>query len=531
VDAVRHRLSSLRINTKLLLIVAVLATVAVATATVALVRLAEVRSQVSAVYDNALVPIGYLDNVRVLVQQKRVAVLAHGTTTDAAGKLEHERELTRLDEALQRAVAEYEATDGGAHSAQIKQIRDSVAAYDVLVTQEMFPASRANDLVALQAARSKGAPIAQQTMDVLDAIAHDEDRNAAAARTAVTRVYTSARLVLITVLAIGLLAAVALALFVGRLISTPLARVRAVAEALADGDLTRTAGDGTTDELGQMAAAMDRAVTRLRQTMATLTDSSHSVDTAATQMSMVSQELATSAEQAGAQADAVSVASGQVSLSVQTVASASEQMNSSISQIATNAAEAARIASAAVVTAQQTADSVGKLGESSTEIGSVVKLITSIAEQTNLLALNATIEAARAGDAGKGFAVVAGEVKELASETARATGDIARQIEQIQRDSASAVGAIGEISDVIGKISDYTTVIATAVEEQTATTSEMTRNVTQAAAGTVQIANNISGVATVAQSTASGATEAQRSAGDLTHTSQRLRDIVGEFRT
>jgi methyl-accepting chemotaxis protein len=150
----------------------------------------------------------------------------------------------------------------------------------------------------------------------------------------------------------------------------------------------------------------------------------------------------------------------------------------------------------------------------------VVKLITSIAEQTNLLALNATIEAARAGDAGKGFAVVAGEVKDLASETARATGDIARQIEQIQRDSASAVGAIGEISGVIGRINDYTTIIATAVEEQTATTSEMTRNVTQAATGTAQIAHGISGVASAAQSTAAGATEAQRSASDLALTSQ-----------
>ena len=530
-NAVRHRLSSLRVNTKLLLIVAVLATVAVATAIAGLMRLAEVRSQVSAVYTDALVPIGYLDNVRVLVQQKRVAVLAHATSVDAAGKAEHERELATLNEELEAALADYEATDRGAHAEQIRQVRDAVAAYNVLVAEEMFPASRAGDLVAFQAARTKGAPIAQQTMDVLDTLARAEDHNAVTAKQAVTDVYASARLVLVSVLLVGLLAAVALALFIGRLITAPLARVRTVAEALADGDLTRTASTGTTDELGQMADAIDRAVTKLRETMATLTDSSHSLDTAAGQMSTVSRDLATTAEQAGAEAHAVSAASGEVSRNVQTVASASEQMNSSIGEIASNAAAAARISAAAVGTARQTADSVGRLGESSTEIGSVVKLITSIAEQTYLLALNATIEAARAGDAGKGFAVVAGEVKDLASETARATGDIARQIEQIQRDSASAVGAIGEISGVIGKINDYTTIIAAAVEEQTATTSEMTRNVTQAATGTAQIAHGISGVASAAQSTAAGATEAQRSATDLTATSQRLRDIVSGFRT
>jgi len=467
----------------------------------------------------------------VLVQQKRVAVLAHAASLDAAAKLAQEKGFQELDEPLERALAEYEATDGGTHAAQIKEVRDGVAAYNTVATQQMFPASRANDPVAFAAARATGAPLAQKTMDSLDAIARDEDHNAAATKAAVTEAYSSARIVLIAVLVVGLFVAIALALFIGRLITTPLARVRDVAEGLADGDLTRTAGDGTTDELGQMAAAIDRAVARLRQTMATLTDSSNSLDSAATQMSTVSHDLAASAEQAGAQADTVSAASGEVSRNVQTVASASEEMNSSISEIATNAAEAARIASAAVGTARQTADSVERLGESSTEIGSVVKLITSIAEQTNLLALNATIEAARAGDAGKGFAVVAGEVKDLASETARATGEIARQVEQIQRDSASAVGAIGEISDVIGKISDYTTVIAAAVEEQTATTSEMTRNVTEAASGTAQIADNISGVAAAAQSTASGATEAQRSAGELTRTSQRLRDIVGEFRT
>ncbi len=149
----------------------------------------------------------------------------------------------------------------------------------------------------------------------------------------------------------------------------------------------------------------------------------------------------------------------------------------------------------------ETNATVSSLGESSAEIGNVVKVITSIAEQTNLLALNATIEAARAGEAGKGFAVVANEVKELAQETARATEDIARRVEAIQSDTTGAVDAINRISAIIERINDFQTTISSAVEEQTATTAEMSRNVTEASTGAVQIAKNIAGVAQAARDT------------------------------
>jgi methyl-accepting chemotaxis protein len=149
------------------------------------------------------------------------------------------------------------------------------------------------------------------------------------------------------------------------------------------------------------------------------------------------------------------------------------------------------VATEAVVVVHATNTTVARLGDSSIEIGNVVKMITSIAEQTNLLALNATIEAARAGDAGKGFAVVANEVKELARETASATEEISCRVEMIQSDTADAVSAIGEISQIISRINDFQLSIATAVEEQTANSAEMNRNVVEASTGVAQISERI----------------------------------------
>jgi methyl-accepting chemotaxis protein len=187
------------------------------------------------------------------------------------------------------------------------------------------------------------------------------------------------------------------------------------------------------------------------------------------------------------------------------------------------------VAQKAVSAAASTTATVAKLGDSSAEIGNVIKVITSIAEQTNLLALNATIEAARAGEAGKGFAVVANEVKELAQETARATEDIARRVQAIQGDTGAAVTAIEEISTIVAQISDRQTTIASAVEEQTATTNEMSRSVQEAAGGTTQIAENISGVSGAAEATTQALTQTRTAVDELSRMAADLRTNVGRF--
>jgi methyl-accepting chemotaxis protein len=263
--------------------------------------------------------------------------------------------------------------------------------------------------------------------------------------------------------------------------------------------------------------------TSLEQTAQTLASASH-------ELIAVSQQMASNAEETASQANVASAAASQVSQNVNTVSAGAEEMGASIKEIAKSANEAAKVATLAVKVAERTNATVAKLGESSAEIGNVIKVITSIAQQTNLLALNATIEAARAGEAGKGFAVVANEVKELAKQTAKATEDISRKIEAIQTDTKGAVVAIEQIGKIIDQINDIQNTIASAVEEQTATTGEISRNVAEAAKGSNEIAQNITAVAQAAQSTTEGASDTKRSADELSKMAFDLQQLVGQFK-
>ena len=267
----------------------------------------------------------------------------------------------------------------------------------------------------------------------------------------------------------------------------------------------------------------------LQRVLSKVAENSSAMAAASEELSAVSTQMSANAEETAVQAGVVSAASEQVSKNTQTVATGIEEMTASIKEIAKNATDAARVATSAVKVAEVTNATIGKLGESSAEIGKVIKVITSIAQQTNLLALNATIEAARAGEAGKGFAVVANEVKELAKETAKATEDISQKIEAIQGDTKSAVKAIAEISAVINQINDISNTIASAVEEQTATTNEISRNVAEASKGTSEIAQNITSVAEAAKSTTEGATNSQRAAEELARMASELQAVVSEF--
>jgi methyl-accepting chemotaxis protein len=264
----------------------------------------------------------------------------------------------------------------------------------------------------------------------------------------------------------------------------------------------------------------------LKHTLAVITTNSQTLAAAAEELSATAQTMSSTSEETATQSGVAAAAAEQVSKNVGTVATSAEEMSASVKEIAKNAAEAARVGTAAVKVANDTNTTVTKLGESSTEIGKVIKVITSIAQQTNLLALNATIEAARAGEAGKGFAVVANEVKELAKQTAAATEDISAKIEAIQGDTKGAVTAIGEISKVIARINDIQNTIASAVEEQSATTNEIARNASEAALGANEITKNITNVSEAAKSTSEGAANTLSASSELAKLAANLQKIV-----
>lgn len=283
-----------------------------------------------------------------------------------------------------------------------------------------------------------------------------------------------------------------------------------------------------------VSMAIARRLTREARRQATLVsgivDNTHALASSSEELTSVSQQMSAAAEETTAQANLVSAAAEQVSGNARIVSGSIDNLVTSIHEIAKNAQAAAATARQAVDMAGTTSSTMNALGHSSTEIGKVVKVITSIAEQTNLLALNATIEAARAGEAGKGFAVVANEVKELARETARATEEIGGKIEAMQGDTQRAVAAIAEIGSVIERIDDLQTKIAAAVEEQSVTTSEISRNIVEATTGSTEIAENIVQVAQAAQSTAEGASNTQLSSQELARMAQALQRLVDDYK-
>jgi methyl-accepting chemotaxis protein len=335
-------------------------------------------------------------------------------------------------------------------------------------------------------------------------------------------------LILVPIVAVGLVAI--LCFVVARGILSPLKATVEVLHEVSQGNLTRRLEVTGKDEIAQMGIALNDTVDNLSRIMSEIGSDAKILSDTSRDLSTNSQELGANSQQTTTQAAAVSSAAEEVSRNVQTVSTATEEMSASIKEISKNASEAAEVASSAARLAGSTTTTMTKLSESSAEIGNVVKVITSIAEQTNLLALNATIEAARAGEAGKGFAVVANEVKELAKETAKATEDIGNKVEAIQNDAKGAVQAIDEITTVIGRINDIQNTIASAVEEQTGTTNEISRNISETARGSSDIASNITGVASAAKETQKSASASLLAAGELSKLAVRLGNVVSQFK-
>jgi methyl-accepting chemotaxis protein len=304
-----------------------------------------------------------------------------------------------------------------------------------------------------------------------------------------------------------------------------------VIETAADGDLSPRMPVVGKDELGQMALAYNAMMDRFQETVDGIRRAVGEVTASADGLEQASSTMTGAAEATAAELETVAISARRTSDEVETIADGTHQLRQAIAEISNNTSEVSRTADQAVTGAAQASQNVGRLAESSQHISEVLKTITAIAAQTNLLALNATIEAARAGEAGRGFAIVAGEVKVLAQSTADATEEIARRIEEIQRDTNEAVTAVGGFTDVIGSIAEHQLTIAAAVEEQTATTGAMVDGASTVSSGAERISTAIGAVSTAAQEVRGAAGDTRRAVEELTGTAHRLSDLAAVFRS
>lgn len=492
----RTRWADRSIVTKIMTAVGVMALAAVAAGAVGVAGLLGADRQSAELYERNVLPMQMLSEFQSLFQADRARIVQFGMAhPDIQEELKVE-----LEDSLQQLEAllgEYEPfaiveKDAGTLAFGVRN-------YHSTARSGLFPLSYGEDL------REYGNYVQNTIRPLSDAVVGPLTREMSgqSARVAeqseqIHATATRATLLIVLATVLGALTASGLAYLVARSVRSRLTAVEDALAAVGEGDLTVGTTVVGTDEVGRLAASLVITQENLRALVARVATASRSVNGAAVELAGSNASVASGAEETSAQAGVVAAAAEEVSRNVQTVASGAEQMSASIKEIAQNAHAAAEVARGATVVAASAHSSVGKLGESSEQISDVVHAITKIAAQTNLLALNATIEAARAGDAGKGFAVVAGEVKDLAGATARATEQIIQRVEAIRTDTAAAARSITEITGIIATIDDYQMTIASAVEEQTATTAEMGRSVGEAATGSGEIAANITGVAEAA---------------------------------
>ena len=331
-------------------------------------------------------------------------------------------------------------------------------------------------------------------------------------------------------LIIGLVSALFSYYFIRQITDPIREMVNVSARAVTDRDLSSRVQIQRSDELGTLGRRFNALIQSLNEVILRVKKNADQIKSAAEVPFDSSNRLSNNSEETARQARAFSVAMDWTNQNVQTVASAAEEMSATIKEISKNIVYGSRITTQAVQETEMANLTITKLGQASTEIGEVIKVITLIAEQTNLLALNATIEAARAGDAGKGFAVVANEVKELAKQTGTATEEISEKINSIQMSTQEAIQAVVEIGKTVAKINEISTMIAGSVEEQTITTNEISRNMSEAAKGTANLVESVQAMTTSSKVSFESAGHVLDASQNLFKTGEELSDLVNQFK-
>ncbi|MDB5619536.1 methyl-accepting chemotaxis protein [Tardiphaga sp.] len=471
----------------------------------------------------------------------------------------------RLDAAVKRIDASRRDYERLMSSEEARMLyRDWVQQWDKFAasSQELLALSRKSAGGSIRAAQDLNEntvlPLGMKADELLSKAMNSNRDGANAAGRAASDNYSMAILLLTIILAVAGVVGVGVGVYLVKDVSSGIASIVKPMQALGAGDLTAIVPhQGMKTEIGSMGDALqvfkqalidkkaadeaamvdaDAKIERGRRVDSITRDFEsmigeivNTVSSASTELEVQAGTLSATAERAQELTTAVAAVSEEASTNVQSVASATEQMASSVIEISRQVQESTTIANQAVDQARRTNDRVGELAKAAARIGDVVELINTIAGQTNLLALNATIEAARAGDAGRGFAVVASEVKALAEQTAKATGEISMQINGIQTATQESVGAIKEIGDTIGRMSEISSTIASAVEEQGSTTQKISSTVQQTAQGTLQMRSNITDVQRGASETGSASSQVLSAAKSLSADSSRLKTEVGKF--
>ncbi|WMT77777.1 methyl-accepting chemotaxis protein [Bradyrhizobium sp. Ash2021] len=430
-------------------------------------------------------------------------------------------------------------------------VKRFLAANDDVVRTEALK----DDIIANRAVK-----FANEAAELMEMTVSTAQKNSAVSRDEVAAETAQANRINLIMAGIVILTLVASGVFSFLGIARPMTRLNRALGEMAGGKLDiEIPGAGRGDEIGDLAKtvtvirenaeqkARDEAAAKTRQEQiaaeqrkadmirlandfeGAVGEIVETVSSASTELEASAGTLTSTAERSQELTTMVAAASEEASTNVQSVASATEELSTSVNEISRQVQESARMASEAVGQARTTNDRVSELSKAASRIGDVVELINTIAEQTNLLALNATIEAARAGEAGRGFAVVASEVKALAEQTSKATGEIGQQVAGIQAATQDSVNAIKEISGTIERLAEISSTIAAAVEEQGAATLEISRNVQQAAQGTHQVSANITDVQRGASETGSASSQVLSAAQSLSGDSNRLKLEVGKF--
>ena len=472
------------------------------------------------------------------------------------GEMNAGEELAQYD--IDTARTELERTEFQRVLEELKKIHTAHDRYDTMAL-DVFKLLRAGNIDAVRAMLPRVVPLEADLDHKLEALLFEvEAFTANAATTAEAHEKTAIRLLAVLSLAALLLAAVMSYFLISRTINRPLADVVRGLDALAAGDASVDVRVHANDEIGAVASSfvsfkeslirsqeMEAEQQRLKEQgererkemLASMADDFdanvgsivETVSAAASELQATAQSMSGIAEETSSQAIAVASASEEASTNVQTVASSAEEMSASIGVINDRVAEASQASKQAVAEVLKTSEQITALAQTAERIGEVIGLISGIAEQTNLLALNATIESARAGEAGKGFAVVANEVKTLANQTAQATGDISKQIQDIQSATTEAVASMDNVNKVIENLDQISATIASGMDEQGAATQEIARSVQEAATGTQQVNENISGVTQGSQEAGSAASQVSSRATELSQQADVLKAEVAKF--